>query len=108
MNFKKYTIFLLTLFTILASCKNFNFKQSSNKLLVTVYNKSLYLSDIEGMFPENATSQDSQMIITAYADRWIREQLVMSEAERNVPKDLNIDDLLKIIWFNTIHSKIKI
>jgi hypothetical protein len=35
------------------------------------------------------------MIITAYADRWIREQLVMSEAERNVPKDLNIDELLK-------------
>jgi hypothetical protein len=77
------------------ACKKISVSQSSNRLLATVYNKSLYLSDMEGMFPENATQQDSQQVVNAYSDRWIREQLVMYEAERNVPKDLNIDDLLK-------------
>ena len=78
-----------------AACKNFTGQSSSNKLLATVYNKSLYLSDMEGMFRENATQQDSLQTINAFVDRWLRDNIIMTEAERNVPKDLNIDDLLK-------------
>jgi hypothetical protein len=95
MSLKYLGIYILILACFGLSCKNFNFNESSNKLLATVYNKSLYLSDMEGMFPDNATLQDSQQVINVYLDRWIREQLLMYEAERNVPKDLNIDDLLK-------------
>ncbi len=80
---------------IFTACKNFNQPIGSNKPLAAVYNKSLYLSDMEGMFPENASKTDSLQIINAYVDRWIRDNIIMIEAERNVPKDLNIDELLK-------------
>jgi hypothetical protein len=95
MSLKYFCISLICCLIFGLSCKNVNTNKDSNKLLATVYNKSLYLSEMEGMFPENATYQDSQQLINTYLDRWIREQLLMYEAERNVPKDLNIDELLK-------------
>lgn len=88
-------ISVLLFCVVLSACKYFGEQSGSNKLLVTVYNKSLYLSDLDGMFPVNATKQDSQQVINAYVDRWIRDNVIMAEAERNVPKDLNIDELLK-------------
>ena len=86
---------ILLISVIFTACKNFNQPVGSNKPLAAVYNKSLYLSDMEGMFNENATKADSLQIINAYVDRWIRDNIIMTEAERNIPKDLNIDELLK-------------
>jgi hypothetical protein len=60
-----------------------------------VYNKNLYLSELEGIVPEGVTREDSALIVTAYIQRWAREQLLMYEAERNIPKDLNIDELVR-------------
>jgi hypothetical protein len=91
--FLSLKIFLLLL--IFTACKNFNQPVGSNKPLAAVYNKSLYLSDMEGMFQENTNKADSLQIINAYVDRWIRDNIIMTEAERNIPKDLNIDELLK-------------
>jgi hypothetical protein len=94
-NIKKAILFACV-FVVMNACKqNFRDSAGSNKLLVTVYNKSLYSNELEGMFADNATSQDSQQIVNAYVDRWIRDNLLMAEAERNIPKDLNIEDLLK-------------
>lgn len=99
MKFRKHIVktgsILLMLSVTLGSCKYFERQSGSNKLLATVYNKSLYLSDLEGMFPEAATKQDSMQVINAYVDRWIRDNIIMNEAERNIPKELNIDELLK-------------
>jgi hypothetical protein len=94
-NIKKAILFACV-FVFMNACKqNFRDGAGSNKLLVTVYNKSLYSNELEGMFSDNATPQDSQQIVNAYVDRWIRDNLLMAEAERNIPKDLNIEDLLK-------------
>jgi hypothetical protein len=96
MNNVKRALVLACFFIFIIACKqNFREGASSNKLLATVYNKSLYSNELEGMFPDNATPQDSQQIVNAYMDRWIRDNVMMAEAERNVPKDLNIEDLLK-------------
>ena len=35
------------------------------------------------------------MIIDAYVQRWIREAVILDEAERNIPNDLNIDKLVR-------------
>ncbi len=69
--------------------------REGDKLLAKVYNKSLYLSDLEGIIPEGSPASDSALITTAYVQRWIRDQLLMYEAERNIPKDLNIDKLVR-------------
>jgi len=64
-------------------------------LLAKVYNKSLFLSELEGIVPENTTPSDSVLMVTAFVQRWIHDQLLMYEAERNIPKDLNIDKLVR-------------
>jgi len=72
-----------------------NAPKAGDTLLAKVYNKSLYLSQLEGIVPEGTTTGDSVLMVTAYTQRWVREQLLMYEAERNIPKDLNIDKLVR-------------
>ena len=91
--------FLLGLFTGLlffSACrKNSDIEGNKGRLLASVYQKKLYLSDLEGMLPEGTTSADSAVIINAFTERWIKDALLQREAERNVPKDLNIDELVR-------------
>jgi len=63
--------------------------------LASVYNKKLFLSELEGMVPEGASPEDSTKIINAEVERWARETLLMDEAEKNIPQDLNIDELVR-------------
>jgi len=67
----------------------------ADRKLARVHNQTLYLSEMDGMFPNQATAEDSQVIIEAYTFRWIQEALLLHEAERNIPKDLNIDQLVR-------------
>ncbi len=69
--------------------------QEEDHLLARVYNKSLYLSELDGMFPPGTSGSDSSLIVNAYVNRWVREALLLYEAERNIPKDLNIDKLVR-------------
>jgi len=70
-------------------------EEQEDRLLAKVHNKSLYLSELDGMFPEGTSAEDSAYIIDAYAQRWIREALVLHEAEQHIPSDLNIDKLVR-------------
>ncbi|MFK7810320.1 MAG: hypothetical protein AB8F74_21125 [Saprospiraceae bacterium] len=72
-----------------------NSSVEGDKVLAQVYNKMLYLSDMEGMFPENSSKEDSTMIVNSFIERWVRENVLMHEAERNIPQNLNIDDLVR-------------
>lgn len=69
--------------------------KGGGKLLAKVYDKSLYSSELDGLIPEGSTSEDSALITTAFVQRWVRDALLMYEAERNIPKDLNIDKLVR-------------
>lgn len=86
--------FLLSLL-YLQACKNDELPAKKDKVLAKVNNKTLYLSDLEGMIPERSTPEDSLMMQNAYVERWVRDNLMMDEAERNIPKDLNIDKLVR-------------
>ena len=70
-------------------------EQDHRVLLAEAYNQKLYLSELDGMIPEGASSADSVTIISAYTERWLRNSLLMQEAERQIPKDLNIDKLVR-------------
>lgn len=76
-------------------CKPPDGQEQEDRLLVKVHNKSLYLSEMDGMIPEGTNSADSNLIINAFVERWIREALLLHEAERNIPGDLNIDKLVR-------------
>jgi hypothetical protein len=90
-----FSLFLFCGCILLWQCSNNEALKEGDKLLAQVYNKSLYLSELEGIVPEGVTKEDSALIVSAYAQRWAREQLMMYEAERNIPKDLDIDELVR-------------
>ena len=99
---KRTNIHLLTFLTLAvltsllwSQCQPAEESKEDDRLLAKVYNKSLYISDMDGMFPEGITGSDSAEIINAYTSRWIREALLLHEAERNIPSDLNIDKLVR-------------
>ena len=78
------------------SCQPVDQQQDINdRLLAQVYNKSLFQSELEGMFPPDSSPEDSALIVNSYIERWVRESLLMHEAERNIPKDLNIAVLVR-------------
>ncbi len=86
-------IFLLA--GLLAGCQGAGDPSDENRALARVYNKKLYLSHMDGMFPDDATAEDSSLIINAYVNRWIREAIILHEAEQNIPVDLNLDKMVR-------------
>lgn len=87
-------VLLSTLMCWTLACQSGGKGDDANRMLARVHNKTLYLSDMEGMIPAETSSEDSAQIIKAYIERWVRDASLMHEAERNVPKDLNIDKLV--------------
>jgi hypothetical protein len=78
------------------SCQSSGNEDTGDHLLAQAHNKKLYLSEMDGMFPEGTTSEDSAATIRAYVQRWLRDALLQHEAEVNLPPDLNIDKLVRI------------
>lgn len=89
------SIWVLILVTGLASCQFGQEPEATDRLLAQVGSKSLYLSEMEGMFPGELSSSDSLTIIELFVGRWVREAAILNEAERNIPPDLNINKLVR-------------
>jgi hypothetical protein len=88
---------VITLFGCLClwQCGGKTSEKKEDKILAKVYDRNLYLSELEGIVPEQTLPADRALLVSAYVQRWIREQLMMYEAERNIPKDLDIDELVR-------------
>lgn len=81
----------------ISSCKEFTFPtfRSGKDLLAKVDGRSLYLDQVEGIFTEDMSREDSIMILEAHIDRWVTKQLDISEAEKLFQKDeKDIQELL--------------
>ncbi|NJK82927.1 MAG: hypothetical protein HC912_03045 [Saprospiraceae bacterium] len=50
---------------------------------------------MDWMIPEGATEEEKLIITKSYVNRWVGEMLMLHEAERNIPKDWNIDKLVE-------------
>jgi hypothetical protein len=69
-------------------------RSKDDRKLGRIYDKTLYLSDMEGMLPEGITGEDSTVIINTFVRYWMREMALLHEAEQNIPKDLNLEKLV--------------
>lgn len=49
-----------------------------------VHDKMLYESDLVGLVPPNATPEDSVEVIQRYIDNWVRETVILKQAEENL------------------------
>jgi hypothetical protein len=88
-------VFLCFISSVVSSCKNDAMDNNEEKILLAeVESKKLFLEDVRNMIHEDASPQDSALIVNAYVDRWVRDQLLMAKAEQNIPVNLNVDKLV--------------
>jgi len=66
-----------------------------DRTLARVFKHKLMASDIEGMFIDSPSPQDSALLANSFVENWVRENVLMQEAEKKIPKDLNIDELVR-------------
>lgn len=88
-------VFIIFSFGIISSCKDTNSNEVdfSKKPIVTVFGKTLYQSDIKGLFPYGISSQDSIKILNSYVKQWTEEQLIYNNALKNLSSDDEIEKL---------------
>lgn len=89
------TLLLFIVSLLLWHCTASPSAKADDRLLAQVYNKNLYASELNEVVPEGTSPTDSSLLVSAFVQRWVRDQLLMYEAERNIPKDLNIDELVR-------------
>lgn len=75
----------LLLFT-LASCHH-STKNKNDVPLARVEGKYLYESDLMGIFPKGISRKDSLVLAHNYIDKWVHTQLLLQQAEKNLPED---------------------
>lgn len=66
------------------SCDMFPEEQGRTRI-ARVNDSYLYLEDVVGVIPENASEIDSTAIINSYITNWATEQLLLDQAQVNLP-----------------------
>lgn len=71
---------------LLSGCIN-TLDSNDSSLLARVQNKYLYISDIQDIIPNNITPRDSITFVRSYVKDWIKTNLMIYQAEYNLPKN---------------------
>lgn len=87
----------MLLFITLSSCKDsFHFIEKKNEdLLAEVGENKLYKSDLASVLAGEGNDEDSIRILKGMINNWVKDQLMIKEAERNMPKDMNLDKMIQ-------------
>lgn len=64
-------------------------------LLAQVFDYKLYYDDVKDLIQGYANAEDSIQQIRSLADHWVRDRLLLVEAEKNFPKEANMNKLLE-------------
>jgi hypothetical protein len=84
---KKILVILCLAVALLASCG-----KKSDPVVAQVYEYKLYASEIQAFLPHGLSQNDSAALVRDYIDNWIKEKLVLHEAEKNLtPKEKNFE-----------------
>ena len=86
MNFAKkwFNYFIITF--VIASCNMLNTDEKQDAL-ARVNEKYLYKSEIYKLIPSNLSKQDSALFVQNYINSWIRQNLLLATAEKNLPEE---------------------
>lgn len=84
-------LFILLLGVFLTSCDNI-FSTRKNEPLAKVGSQTLYMSDVENMFPKNARSgRDTNNLLKGHIESWVKQQLLLQLAEDNLSTEMQND-----------------
>lgn len=79
----KFAFLFLVFLLLFGSCKHAGFTNTET-LLARVHDSYLYASNLEGLVPAGVSASDSLAICRNYVDNWIKSQLILSHAEKNL------------------------
>lgn len=90
----RYFIYSLLVFNL--GCKEVpGFKKTHKDAVVArVEDKTLMLSQIKEMVHEGISKTDSAAVVDGFIQNWVRENLMIKEAEKNIAADININKLV--------------
>ncbi len=80
-------LFLLFFTFIQIGCKNNSNSESESNAIARVKNTYLYEEDIKGLVSKETSREDSVKIIENYINSWIKETLLLLQAEENLPEN---------------------
>ena len=76
---------ILFVILICASCNNN--KHEDDDVMARVYEKYLYSSELEKLIPAGTSPKDSLMLAKNFINNWVRQNLVIHQAERNLTEE---------------------
>jgi len=91
----KYYLLSVLLFSTLISCEQPKQDNSVEPYLARVYDKKLYVKDLDGIVGTNASTVDSAMIVKGYIENWTRDNMMLELAQKNMTKDTKIERLVE-------------
>src|SRR6187549_943616 len=91
-------MFTVVLVTGVVACKK-STKVGEEKpepvLLAQVFDYKLYFDDIKDLIQGYANAEDSIQQVRSLSEHWVRDRLILVEAEKNLPKEVNMNKLLE-------------
>jgi hypothetical protein len=81
---RKGIIPAFTLLTMLMACSLLPGKEKKGNAIARVYEKYLYSEELNGLIPSGTSSKDSIEISRTYINNWIRQELLLHQAESNL------------------------
>ena len=90
----KHVILITLIACACMSCQEKELADQFGDILVQIDAKKLYSSEIENMIHDNVSEYDSVAIANAYIDNWVKDQLLIREAEKYMSSDFEIEALV--------------
>lgn len=88
----RYILLLLPLFV---SCiQPTTPMDEDDPIIASVFDKKLFYSDLQPMIQQESTAEDSILYTNAIIEKWVRDAILMYEAEKNIPADLDIEEMV--------------
>lgn len=81
---KVATILFLILVSVACSSEN---EEEGKHAIAKVNNQFLYLEDLEGVVPKDASKEDSTLLMDNYVQGWIKENLILQKAELHLKEN---------------------
>lgn len=76
---------LLAVLSLVACNPNGN--TGSGEVLVRVYDRYLYTSDLKGVVPPGTPVRDSLTMVRTFVQNWVDKELIVRKAEENLPEE---------------------
>ncbi|MFR9597637.1 MAG: hypothetical protein SNI83_00960 [Rikenellaceae bacterium] len=78
----KTELFALLALLVGVSCRELPLNIGGDKMVASVEDMELRVSDLRGLAPEGLSSEDSTLFVARYAEKWIQNSVKLLEAER--------------------------